>query len=732
MKKMNRLLMGLLSFLIVACAPLAEKDFTQYVDPTIGNVAPLLVPTKPTFSQPNQMLRMFPVRADYIDDCITYFPLQVMSHRANGIVPMKPWVGTVDSTAWRARVAYDHDLEVIRPWFYSTYLLDLETTVSFTPGKKAAIYRIDFPSTNERHLLFTSRSGNVDGAGVNGMYLTENYSDMKVYFYAELVDESGNPVTGCELVLDRDGRLIDVVIPSSAPKSVELRYAVSYIDLDQARKNMQDELAGKSFAQLQEEAHSAWAGRINQIEVVGSEANKRTFYTALYRYYERMIDITEDGKYYSGYDKQIHEATTHPFYVDDWVWDTYLAAHPLRLILDPDMEVDMLNSYLLMYEQSGWLPQFPQVDKDSEAMNGFHSSIIFVDAYFKGVRDWDHQKAFEAMVNNFENGTRVPWRGGEKCSLDDFYKEKGFFPALHPGEKETEPKVHPFEARQSVAVTLGHSYDDWALSKFATELGKNEMAEIAGKAAQNYRNLWDPNFQLFMPKDKDGKWIPIDPRFDGGPGFRAYYDENNAYTFAWQAQHDINGLIELLGGKEKAAARLDNLFREPLGMSKYQFWAIGPDATGIVGQFNMGNEPSFHIPYLYNYFGQPWKTQQRIRFLLDVWYKDNIFGIPGDEDGGGMSAFVVFSCMGFYPVVLGEPIYTIGSPVFEKSVINLPNGKKFTMIANNCSKVNKYIQSATINGAPLNKPFFTHDDLTGGATIVLEMGPLPNKQWGVE
>ena len=185
-----------------------------------------------------------------------------------------------------------------------------------------------------------------------------------------------------------------------------------------------------------------------------------------------------------------------------------------------------------------------------------------------------------------------------------------------------------------------------------------------------------------------------------------------------------------MGGRAQFISNLDQLFRENLGRSKYQFWAKFPDATGLVGQYSMGNEPSFHIPYLYNYAGEPWKTQKRIRFLLDVWFKDNIFGIPGDEDGGGMTAFVVFSSLGFYPVTPGLPIYNIGSPLFEEVKIDLDNGKTFTIIANNCSKVNKYIQSAKLNGKDLNRPWFSHDDIRKGSTIILEMGQFPNKKWG--
>jgi predicted alpha-1,2-mannosidase len=292
--------------------------------------------------------------------------------------------------------------------------------------------------------------------------------------------------------------------------------------------------------------------------------------------------------------------------------------------------------------------------------------------------------------------------------------------------------VHSFEKRQAVAVTLGGSYDDWAVGEMAKELGKNTDYTTFKARSINYKNLWNSHSGMFMPKDDKGRWVEIDPKFDGGMGGREYYDENNGWTYLWQVQHDIKGLVSLMDGKNNFEQKLDQLFREGLGRSKYEFWSKFPDATALVGQYSMGNEPSFHIPYLYNFTNSPWKTQKRIRFLLDVWFKDNIFGIPGDEDGGGMSAFVVFSSMGFYPLAPGRPVYTIGSPVFEKSIINLPNGKQFTVIADNCSVVNKYIQSATFDGAALNTPWFTHQQLVNGGILHLVMGPKPNKQWGTD
>jgi predicted alpha-1,2-mannosidase len=470
---------------------------------------------------------------------------------------------------------------------------------------------------------------------------------------------------------------------------------------------------------------------INQIEVTGgTEAQKRSFYTALYRTYERMVDINEDGQYYSGYDGKIHQSN-RPFFVDDWIWDTYLAKHPLSSILNPKMQSDVINSYVQMYEQSGWMPTFPQTLGNHLCMNSYHSSALFIDAYRKNISGFDVKKAYEGVKKNLTQATMIPWRQGiPKVAIDDFYHNHGYFPALRPGEQETEPLVDGFEKRQPVAVTLGMSYDAWTLAELAKELKEeNDYKKFSGMA-KNYTQLWHPELRLFMPRDDKGEWIKINPKLDGGKGYREYYDENNGWTYAWNVQHDIDGLIYLLGGKKQAEERLDQLFREPLDTKKNLFYVDGSNSTGLVGQFSMGNEPSFHIPYLYNYFGAPWKTQKRIRFLLDVWFKDNIFGIPGDEDGGGMSAFVVFSAMGFYPVTPGLPIYTIGSPVFEKITINLADKKQFTVIAKGASKENKYIQKAFFNGREIDSPFFTHQQLMAGGTLELVLGKLPNTEWG--
>jgi len=636
---------------------------------------------------------------------------------------------TGNSIAGNVKSSWDQGNEVCTPFYYSVMLRDFETFLEFSPSAKSGIFRITFPEKQEKHLLLDIvNKGYWRQLSENSFEGSELFSGMKAFVYAEInipAEFDNNSFYRTE----KQGAVITWT--DELRMTVEFRYAISLISTDQAKKNFDTEIRNTTFDQVKASAKASWERVLGQIAVKGgTEESRRTFFTALYRCYERMVNTTEDGQYYSNYDGKVHESEGRNFYVDDWVWDTYLAHHPLRCILDPAMEADMINSYVLMYEQSGWLPTFPVLWGDNPCMNGFHSNIMILDGYRKGIKAFDLDKAYESMKKNALSATMLPWRNDPSCALDEFYNVHGFYPALHPEEIETEPLVHPFEKRQSVAITLGHSYDDWALARVAETLGKKEDAVQFDKKARNYRNLYHTEKGFFMPKDNKGEWIAIDPVFDGGMGGRDYYDENNGWTYLWQVQHDVYGLMELMGGEKAFTNRLDQLFTEELGRSKYELWARFPDFTGITGQYSMGNEPSFHIPYLYNFTSSPWKAQRRIRSLLNNWFPDNVFGIPGDEDGGGMSAFIVFSSMGFYPVVPGVPVYAIGSPVFNEIAINLPNGNEFRIIAENNSKENVYVQKAELNGKELEGPWFRHDDLIKGGVLKLVMGSSPNKDWG--
>jgi predicted alpha-1,2-mannosidase len=402
----------------------------------------------------------------------------------------------------------------------------------------------------------------------------------------------------------------------------------------------------------------------------------------------------------------------------------------LQLLLNANQQEDMVSSYLRMYEQSGWLPSFPSVAGEQAVMIGHHAAAFILDVYAKGYRDFDVEEAYAAMRKNATEATMLPWSRGPLTSLDRVYFEKGFFPALDWGQSETVPQVTP-ERRQAVSVTIENSYDDWCLAQLAAALGKQADAVYFNKLAHNYENVFNPEIGFMAPRDADGKWVAhFDPKLGGGQGGRDYTTEVNSWLYTFGVQHDVAGLIHIMGGRDAFNAKLDRLFVEQYGTSKYTFLGQFPDATGLVGQYAQGNEPSFHIPYLYDFSGQPWKTQRRVRQLMDVWYGDGPLGIPGDDDGGETSSWYVLSALGFYPVCPGSPVYEIGSPIFARSTIRLGNGKLFTILANHVSSRNKYIQSAQLNGKPLNRPWFQHSAIAEGGSLVLEMGDRPNTEWG--
>jgi predicted alpha-1,2-mannosidase len=364
-------------------------------------------------------------------------------------------------------------------------------------------------------------------------------------------------------------------------------------------------------------------------------------------------------------------------------------------------------------------------------MIGFHSAALIWDIYQKGAKGFDVEKAYEGLRKNAMSGTMVPWRSGPMCVLDSFYIQNGWFPALPEGAEETVSLVDGFEKRQAVAVTLEHSYDDWCLAQLAKALGKNGDYEYFSKRAQNYRNVYNPETGFMAPKMADGNWVePFDPTLSGGIGSRMYFAENNAWIWNFSVMHDIPSLIELIGGAEVFTDRLDRLFNEPAGIAKWQFMGQFPDASGLNGMFPAGNEPSFHVPYLYNYTGKPWKTQRRIKEVMEMWFDDDPSGLPGDEDGGALCAWYVLSAMGFYPVTPGNGLYAIGTPFFEKVGINLPDGKIFTVKAGNVSKKNKYIHSAKLNGKPFDRAWIKHSEIEQGGTLEFVMGDRPNREWG--
>jgi predicted alpha-1,2-mannosidase len=686
----------------------------EFVDPTIGNVGILLEPTRPAVFLPNSMVRMYPIRADALDDRIASFPLTISSHRQEELFSIMP--GSAGSSAY--------DQEKTTPYYFSTRLDESLIQTEFSATERCGYFRFTFPDGKAAVVIANRMPGELETQGGTVVSGEERFKNMKAFVYGEF----SAPVA---VKSEKLGERIRVNVSRESERTLEFRYGISFISVEQAKRNLRHEIPAWGFDKVKEDGKARWNQVLGRIAVEGgSEAQRKVFYTALYRCYERMINITEDGRYYSAFDHQIHE-DQRPFYVDNWLWDTYRALEPLQTLLNPDMEADKIQSYVRMYQQSGIMPTLALLSGPYACMNGNHAAPWFADAWFKGVRNFDLQTAYEGVRKRSLEVTLLPWRLSSKGPLDDFYAAHGYMPALRPGEKETEALVDPFEKRQPVPVTLENSFDDWSIAQLARALNKPQDERLFLQRAANYKNLFRTDKGMMWPKDSEGRWIePLDPKFDGGMGGRDYYDENNGYTYNWDVMHDIGGLIALMGGTEKAAANLDRLFREPLGRSKYEFQARFPDSTSMVGQFSMGNEPSLAIPYIYNRLGTPWKTQKRIRMLLDSFFTDTLQGMPGDEDGGGMSAFVVFSMMGFYPVTPGIPTYDIGSPVFDKVTIHLRSGKDFVMVAHHASHDNKYVQSVRLNGMTADRVWFRHADIVNGGTLELTMGDTPNTSLG--
>ena len=720
-------------------SPADSQNRVDYVNPYMGNISHLLVPTYPTIHLPNSMLRVYPERGDYTGVELSGLPLIVTSHRGRSAFRLNPFQGNEDQL--KPVIDYSYDQEKLTPYAYQVYLDEQQIEVNYGLSHQAAAYAFSFEKDAPSYLILSTANGNLswDGKAIQGYQLLDN--DTKVYVYLEPEEMPGsvNQLEDGKLVnsLVAEGRNACLVLDyPKGTKSLNVKYGVSFIGADQARANMQREVADKSVAELQTLGREIWNKALGKIQVDGGTPDERTvFYTSLYRCYERPVCISEDGRYFSASDHQVHQDEGRPFYTDDWIWDSYRAHHPLRILIDPKKEEDILQSFVRMSEQMEhlWWPTFPEITGDSRRMNSNHGVASVIDAYRKGLKNFDFEKAYEACKNAVTGKTLSPWSGKPAGQLDQFYKEHGYIPALHEGEKETVPEVNAFERRQAVAVTLGTSYDEWCLSQIAGELGKKDDAAYFEKASYNYRNLFNEQTQFFHPKDKDGKFIePFDYRFSGGVGVREYYDENNGWTYRWDVQAHIPDLIRLMGGNENFIKNLDALFTTPMGRGKREFYTQLPDQTGNVGQFTMANEPSLHIPYLYNYAGQPWKTQKVVRQVLQEWFRNDLMGVPGDEDGGGLSSFAVFSSMGFYPVTPGKPEYAIGSPLFADCRINLGNGKVFEIVAHGASGENKYIQSATLDGQALDKPWISHEAIEKGGKLVLEMGPKANRQWGIE
>lgn len=685
---------------------MTQTQPADLVNPLIGTISHLLTSTLPMAMLPYGAARSYPLTSGHPD----YF----CNHEIDGFPAGKAVLLPGTEHAFARHI--DHAQAAYRCYGYQIQMEDADITAEAAVTHHGFMYRF----TGAARLLLHYAGGKLDASGTEARIrfpLPEAGPRAAQYVLIRL--GSGAQVqsaNGEQAVIRLNG-------------DAECRAAVSYLSFEKAEQSLALELEGRSLEAVRDAARDAWNRLLGKVAVEGNTHDKRVaFYTALYRAFQRMTDYGEHGAYW-GYDGQAHEGDF--FYTGDGLWDTFRCMHPLQLLLDPMRQAAILESYNLMYRQSGLMPSFPLFGGDGPLMIGFHAAPLFLDGLVKGLPG-DYCTAYEGIRKNALEQSMLPWRCNlPATALDKCYAQKGFFPALKKGEAETEPGVHRSERRQAVAVTLEHAYDDWCAAQLALRLGREEDYKLFSRRGLNYKNVYREDLGLMAPRSMDGAWVEgFDPIFSGGAGGRDYFTENNTWTYTWSVQHDPLGLAALMGGKEAAAAKLDAMFS--LGFpggagNKYGYLAQYPDATGLMGQFAMGNEPSFHIPYLYDYFGCAWKAQKRLRDLMDIWFTNSPTGICGDEDGGAMSSWFVFSALGFYPVCPGKPEYAMGTPLFDSARILLDNGNTFDIESQGAGEGKRYIRAAFLNGAALGRPFLTHEDIVRGGKLQLLMDERPNK-----
>ncbi|MEZ4941384.1 MAG: GH92 family glycosyl hydrolase [Saprospiraceae bacterium] len=473
--------------------------------------------------------------------------------------------------------------------------------------------------------------------------------------------------------------------------------ALSAVSVQNARQNLDAECPDFDFEKIKAETQAKWAAQLGKIALEGgSEAQQRTFYTALYHTMLAPNLYSDVNGEYRGRDMEIHTAKDHDVYTVFSLWDTYRACKPLFTILEPRRTADFIQTFLRQYEQGGLLPIWELSACETDCMIGNHAIPVILDAWRKGIRGYNGHHALEAMLASANQ---------DRYGLN-WYRKLGYIPS------DEEP--------ESVSKTLEYAFDDWCIAQMAEELGRRDLADSFLRRAQFYKNVFDPATGFFRAKNNSTWHTPFDPY-----EVNFNYTEANAWQYRFAAPQDVSGMMQLLGGPEKFALQLDKLFTAEAKTTGRQ----QADITGMIGQYVQGNEPSHHMAYLYNYAGQPWKTQQRVRQILDEQYTDRPDGLSGNEDCGQMSAWYVFSALGFYPVVPGSAGYVIGTPLFEKATIRLDNGKTFIIEAKGASARRPYIQQAYLNGQPLAKTWITHEDIRNGGALRFDMGDKPS-EWG--
>jgi len=666
-----------------------------------------------------------------------------------------PGSGRNADEGYRSR--FDHSEENAIPGYYSVLLKDYNVIAELTTTKRVAFHRYIFPETNNAgiiidlgHQIGTAKTSRPSRITIVSERCVEGYKSTgngKLFFHAEFNKpfiyygtfdvNRETPESGSGIFPYKNGETGDKIgvflnYSTKENEQILIKVALSRVSLEGARKNLEAEIGNWDFDRIRNEAREIWNDELSKIKVEGaSDQKKEIFYTCLYHsMLAQYISQDVDGKYF-GMDGRIHEAEGYDFYGSFSCWDTYRSQHPLLTIIAPERVNDFLRSIEAKIRDFAWLPAQHFANIYRESMVGDHLIPIIVDAYLKGYREFDAEFVHAAMRRKALEKPEPPIPLSSGRSGLEYYLKYGYAPV----DRVTE----------SVSNTLELAYDDWCIARMARALGKEADFGLFMKRALNYMNVWDKETEFMRPRKFDGSFLEMagdkeqEIVEDNGHRYYKYFDpllvgvrpnrhytESNAWQYIWSVQHDIKGLISLFGSNERFNHKLDTFFEMDPAISGPKYIGV----VGTIGQYVHGNQPSHHVAYLYNYSGEPWKTQHRVRQICEQLYRPGPGGLCGNEDMGSLSSWYVLSSIGIYPVTPGSTTYNIGSPLFGKVTINTGNGKKFIIEVENNSEENKYIRSATLNGNSLNKPYISHEDIMKGGRLALKMGPEPNKEWG--
>lgn len=636
---------------------------------------------------------------------------------------------------------FSHEDETATPGYYQVRLTDYDINVELTATERVAMYRYTFPGKATRQVLmdFKYHHSNPNAVAhayvrihdpytVTGYRITDSrWAKSRFMHFAMKFSE---PITS-HVIRDEVRKLDYPNIPEQASskmvaafsfasgKTLQVKIALSTVSMRNALENLEAEIPHWDFETVQRSAEAKWAKELGRIEAEGSDRDLEVFYSALYHcLIHPDLDQDVNGQY-RGIDKEIHQADGFTNYAVFSLWDTFRAFHPLMTIIQQKRTTDFINTMLAHQSQSShhMLPNWSMSHNENFCMIGNHALPVVVDAWLKGLVNAPDQAVLDALVATaMQPG--APWMKMENYPQwygQQHYIKLGYFPDEL--------------VRSGTSLTLEHAYDDWTVSLMAKKMGNEKIAEEFQARGQNFHNVWDPETGFFRAKLETGEFYePFVPRayYRGNDRKDREFTEGNAWQYLFFVPHDVYGLMDLFGGKNRFTERLDTMFSLPPSEYAKGFGHV----SGFIGDYAHGNEPCHHVAYLYDYVGQPWKTQKLIHQIAEEFYSSDPAGLIGNEDAGQMSAWYVMSAMGFYPVNPCGGIYLIGSPLLPSIILHLENGKQFNITARGLSKKNIYIQSVQLNGQPLNNVWIPHCAIVDGGSLEFEMGAKPS-QWGV-